>query len=67
MQSLLRITSVFGVVDYFGPYVHGNENGQVPTNFPTPHDGPRSPDMDPGCWTVKWAHRDDCVSALVVC
>lgn len=23
--------------------------------------------MDPGCWKVKWVHRDDCVSALMVC
>ena len=23
--------------------------------------------MDPGCWKVKWAHRDDCVRALMVC
>ncbi|KAF8433581.1 hypothetical protein L210DRAFT_975593 [Boletus edulis BED1] len=64
-ESLLRITSVFGVVEYFGPYALENENGQVSTSLPFPHDGPRSPVMDPGCWKVKWAHRDDCVSALV--
>ncbi|KAF8559994.1 hypothetical protein OG21DRAFT_1502343 [Imleria badia] len=64
-ESLLRIASVFGVVDYFGPYRHENENGQVSASFPVPHEGPRSPVMDPGCWKVKWAHRDDCVSALV--
>jgi len=67
MQSLLRIASVFGVVDYFGPYAHGNENVQVSASFPVPHDGPRSPVMEFGCWKVKWAHRDDCVSALMVC
>ena len=22
--------------------------------------------MDPGCWEIKWQHRDDCVSALMV-
>lgn len=22
--------------------------------------------MDVGCWEVKWDHRDDCVSALMV-
>ncbi|KAG9314018.1 hypothetical protein JVU11DRAFT_4796 [Chiua virens] len=66
-ESLLRIASVFGTVEYFGPHVHrdGTENGQVVAQFPDPHDGPRSSVMDPGYWKVKWAHRDDCVSALV--
>jgi hypothetical protein len=35
--------------------------------YPSPHDGPRSPGMDVGCWEVKWDHRDDCVGALMVC
>lgn len=65
-QTLLQIASVFGAVDYFGPYV-GNEGDQVSANFPPPHNAPRSPGQDPGCWKVKWAHRDDCVSALLVC
>ncbi|KAJ7225256.1 hypothetical protein GGX14DRAFT_637859 [Mycena pura] len=34
-------------------------------SYPLPHNGPRLPQMDPGCFEVKWAHRDDCVSALM--
>lgn len=34
--------------------------------LPFPHNGPRSSCMDTGCWEVKWRHRDDCVSALMV-
>jgi hypothetical protein len=67
MQSLMRIASVFGTVEHFVAYTPEHEDGQVPTSFPAPHDSPRSSVMDPGCWEVKWAHRDDCVSALVVC
>lgn len=35
--------------------------------YPAPHDAPRSPSMDARCWEIKWDHRDDCVSALMVC
>lgn len=34
--------------------------------YPAPHNAPRSPRMDNGCWEIKWDHRDDCVSALMV-
>lgn len=34
--------------------------------YPFPHDGPRSAAMEDGCWEVKWGHRDDAVSALMV-
>jgi len=34
--------------------------------YPAPHDSPRSPRLDSGCWEIKWEHRDDCVSALMV-
>jgi hypothetical protein len=36
-------------------------------SYPAPHDAPRSSSMDPGCWEVKWDHRDDCIGALMVC
>lgn len=39
---------------------------QEPPQYPSPHDAPRSPSMDSLCWEVKWEHRDDCVSALMV-
>ncbi|KAF8841966.1 hypothetical protein BDN67DRAFT_1010225 [Paxillus ammoniavirescens] len=65
VESLMRIASVFGTVEHFVAYTPEHEDGQVPTSFPPPHDSPRSSVMDPGCWEVKWAHRDDCVSALM--
>jgi hypothetical protein len=34
--------------------------------YPAPHNAPRSPGMDNACWEIKWEHRDDCVSALMV-
>ena len=34
--------------------------------YPAPHNAPRSPCMDNKCWEIKWDHRDDCVSALMV-
>ncbi|PPR00029.1 hypothetical protein CVT24_009038 [Panaeolus cyanescens] len=37
----------------------------IQMNFPVPHNAPRSPNMDPLCWEIKWEHRDDCVSALM--
>lgn len=43
-----------------------DENSLVEHLYPAPHDAPRSPRMDNGCWEIKWDHRDDCVSALMV-
>ena len=44
-----------------------NENSLVEHElYPVPHNAPRSPCMDNGCWEIKWDHRDDCVSALMV-
>ena len=34
--------------------------------YGAPHNAPRSPCMENGCWEIKWDHRDDCVSALMV-
>jgi len=36
------------------------------TQYPVPHNGPRAATMDTRCWEIKWEHRDDCVSALMV-
>ncbi|KIJ66334.1 hypothetical protein HYDPIDRAFT_26694 [Hydnomerulius pinastri MD-312] len=65
VESLMRITSAFGPVEYFGPVTPELEDVQGLTGFPVPHNGPRSAIMDSGCWEVKWAHRDDCVGALM--
>jgi hypothetical protein len=42
------------------------ENSLMEHLYPAPHNAPRSPRMDNGCWEIKWDHRDDCVSALMV-
>jgi hypothetical protein len=34
--------------------------------YPPPHDAPRTATMDDACWEIKWGHRDDAVSALIV-
>lgn len=39
---------------------------QESAHYARPHDAPRCPSMDSKCWEVKWQHRDDCVSALMV-
>lgn len=47
----------------------GKEKGDADhesLKYPSPHDAPRCSSMDAKCWEVKWAHRDDCVSALMV-
>ena len=43
-----------------------DENSVKEHLYPAPHNAPRSPRMDKGCWEIKWDHRDDCVSALMV-
>ena len=35
-------------------------------SHPFPHNGPRSADMSPGVWEVKWEDREDSVTALLV-
>jgi hypothetical protein len=34
--------------------------------YPGPHNARRSAVMDPGCWEIKWKHRDDCINAWMV-
>ena len=43
-----------------------DESSAVEYLYPAPHNAPRSPRMHNGCWEIKWDHRDDCVSALMV-
>lgn len=33
--------------------------------FPVPHNALRESPQDIGCWTIKWRHREDCISALM--
>src|SRR3984957_19601451 len=75
-QTVRKLSSHFGSLEHFGLYhpdgVSLSVSGQSPakeivsSEYPAPHDAPRSFGMDPACWEVKWDHRDDCVSALMV-
>lgn len=61
----MKIVTVFGPVEHFGPY-RLDEEAPASPGYPTAHDSPRAAIMDQGCWEVKWCHRDDCVNALMV-
>ncbi|TFY80307.1 hypothetical protein EWM64_g3702 [Hericium alpestre] len=58
-DTLYRLVSFFGPVEFMRPYRAEEDMGG-----PGLHDAPKSPVMDPGCWEVKWEHREDCVTAL---
>ncbi|KAJ3721639.1 hypothetical protein C8R42DRAFT_56235 [Lentinula raphanica] len=65
--SLEEICGFFGPLEHFQSYEATGNTGAInedPSSFPAPHDAPRKPYMDQGCFEVKWAHRDDCMSAL---
>ncbi|PBL00508.1 hypothetical protein ARMGADRAFT_382575 [Armillaria gallica] len=68
-ETIERICFHFGPLEQFQPYkaedATDSEDDSLRKPFPYPHDGPRSPSMDTRCFEVKWAHRDDCVSALM--
>ncbi|KAL4067375.1 hypothetical protein V8B97DRAFT_1919100 [Scleroderma yunnanense] len=61
-DTLRRIAMVFGPIEHFEPYIPDEDA----PGYPNPHDSPRSPIMDPGCWQVKWGNRDDCIAALTM-
>ncbi|KAJ7070828.1 hypothetical protein C8F01DRAFT_1107992 [Mycena amicta] len=67
--TIERLCAHFGPLEHFGSLNkpdanQGDQQGQrLP--YPPPHDGPRLPEMDTGCFEVKWVHRDDSVSALM--
>ncbi|KAK7064043.1 RNA binding protein [Favolaschia claudopus] len=70
--TIQSLCSHFGPLESFGrfkaPEVAQEGGPDVLFNrprFPQPHDAPRLPNMDAGCWEVKWNHRDDSVSALM--
>ncbi|KAJ3750666.1 hypothetical protein DFH05DRAFT_106125 [Lentinula detonsa] len=65
--TLKAICGFFGPLEYFqSSTAQGSDgsNNEDPPSFPAPHDAPRKPDMDQGCFEVKWTHRDNCMSAL---
>ncbi|KAJ7103313.1 hypothetical protein B0H15DRAFT_206570 [Mycena belliarum] len=63
--SIRMLSAHFGPLEAFGLFKSFNTaNEHVPAH-PPPHDGPRLPEMNAGVFEVKWAHRDDCVSALM--
>ncbi|KAJ6504401.1 hypothetical protein DFH09DRAFT_292099 [Mycena vulgaris] len=68
-EGTIRMLSAhFGPLEFFGlfkgPDTANDQENNKPV-YPHPHDGPRLPEMNAGCFEVKWSHRDDCVSALM--
>ncbi|KAJ7109996.1 hypothetical protein C8R44DRAFT_884008 [Mycena epipterygia] len=65
--TIRMLCAHFGPLESFelfkGPDTASDQDANK--RYPHPHDGPRLPEMNPGCFEVKWAHRDDCVSALM--
>ncbi|KAJ7246307.1 hypothetical protein B0H12DRAFT_1235586 [Mycena haematopus] len=71
--SIRMLCAHFGPLESFGLFKASETTNDEETNmavkpprYPYPHDGPRLAQMDAGCWEVKWNHRDDSVSALMV-
>ncbi|KDQ63315.1 hypothetical protein JAAARDRAFT_374278 [Jaapia argillacea MUCL 33604] len=68
--ELHRVAEAFGSVEHFGAYrrdfaLNVMKDADSYNGFPYPHNSVRSSKMDPGCWEIKWNHRDDCVNALM--
>ncbi|KAF7307104.1 RNA binding protein [Mycena indigotica] len=68
--TLERLCAHFGPLEHFSVLnkLNVEEDQEVKSttrSYPQPHDGPRLPGMNPGCFEVKWVHRDDSVSALM--
>ncbi|KAI6012512.1 hypothetical protein F5J12DRAFT_818433 [Pisolithus orientalis] len=61
-ETLKKIATLFGPVEHFRPYKLQEDTSRC-GGYLNLHNSPRSALMDPGCWQVKWCHRDDCVSA----
>ncbi|KAJ7293117.1 hypothetical protein C8J57DRAFT_16551 [Mycena rebaudengoi] len=62
--TIRMLCAHFGPLEFFGMF-GGSESADGRPAYPHPHDGPRLPEMNGGCFEVKWSHRDDCVSALM--
>ncbi len=58
-RSTLRLTNY--------PFIDVDSEVEDSSNvYCYPHNARRNPNMDARCFEVKWAHRDDCVNALMV-
>ncbi|KAJ7631151.1 hypothetical protein FB45DRAFT_917647 [Roridomyces roridus] len=67
-DSLRKVCAYFGPLESFAlfkPSDAGRPQEEGAQPYPYPHNAPRLVDMEQGCFEVKWAHRDDCVSALM--
>ncbi|KAJ7161358.1 hypothetical protein C8R43DRAFT_331590 [Mycena crocata] len=63
--TIRMLCAHFGPLEFFGPFKGSITATENDVSYPPPHDGPRLAEMDRRCFEVKWAHRDDCVSALM--
>ncbi|CAK5280300.1 unnamed protein product [Mycena citricolor] len=69
--SLEQICSFFGPLESLTEVgverqIQGvNATAPEHTSYPSPHNGPRLPQMDQRCFEIKWRLRDDCVNALM--
>ncbi|TFK36928.1 hypothetical protein BDQ12DRAFT_686103 [Crucibulum laeve] len=64
-ESIQKIAGQFGPLERLEMFQSNDTNLSCGQKYPEPHDAQRSKNMDTGCWEVKWAHRDDCVDALM--
>ncbi|KAL1748988.1 hypothetical protein HDZ31DRAFT_79329 [Schizophyllum fasciatum] len=68
VETIRALATFFGQLESFGPYKVSEDAGSEPSEnqpYPAPHDAERLPNMNTGCYEIKWAHRDDCVTALM--
>ncbi|KAF7303262.1 RNA binding protein [Mycena kentingensis (nom. inval.)] len=65
-SAVQAICEQFGPLEHFGDLdkMSSNDDGKT-LPYPAPHCMPRRPGMHPGVFEVKWAHRDNAVSALM--
>ncbi|KAJ7751270.1 hypothetical protein DFH07DRAFT_531521 [Mycena maculata] len=63
--SIRMLCAHFGPLESFALFKGPVNDQETNVPHPHPHDGPRLPEMNPGCFEVKFQHRDDCVSALM--
>ncbi|KAL1737600.1 hypothetical protein EV714DRAFT_266399 [Schizophyllum commune] len=67
-ETIRSLATFFGQLEAFGPYKGSEDDTSEHSeqqSYPAPHDAERLPNMDTGCYEIKWAHRDDCVTALM--
>ncbi|XP_006454050.1 hypothetical protein AGABI2DRAFT_113810 [Agaricus bisporus var. bisporus H97] len=72
-ETIVKLARYFGPLEQVSTLTGSPELVRVPDDgiinpecYPLPHNSPRSDCMDTACWEIKWEHRDDCVTALMV-